>query len=163
MASYCPQCGEPLQEGFAFGKNRLVSPRCGYVHFEDPKVAVGVVVEIDGGIVLGQRGHEPQIGRWSFPSGYVDAGEVLEEAAVREVQEETGLEIRIDRLIGAYSRAGDRIVFIAYAGSVVGGELAAGEECLAVGVFPPDRLPDLAFPHDEAIIRAWADGRHAPR
>jgi ADP-ribose pyrophosphatase YjhB (NUDIX family) len=163
VADFCQQCGTRLGQAIAFGKTRSVCPNCGFVHFEDPKVAVGVIVEMDGGIVLGKRGHEPQLGLWSFPSGYVDAGEVLEEAAVREVQEETGLDVRIDRLIGAYSRAGDRIIFIAYAGSVVGGELCAGEECLEVGTFPPDALPEMAFPHDEAIIRAWREGRQDGR
>ena len=163
MAEFCQQCGTKLAPGVAFGKTRSVCPACAYVHFDDPKVAVGVVVEKDGGIVLGKRGHEPQIGRWSFPSGYVDAGEVLEEAAIREVQEETGLDIRIDRLIGAYSKPGDRIIFIAYAGTAVGGELVAGEECIDVAIFPPGALPDLAFPHDEAIIRAWSEGRQPIR
>ena len=54
-------------------------------------MAVGVIVELDGKIVLGRRAHEPKLGLWSFPSGYVDAGEVVEAAAVREVEEEVGL------------------------------------------------------------------------
>ncbi len=80
-------------------------------------------------------------------------------AAAREVVEETGLEVRIDRLLGAYSTAGERVIFIAYAGSVVGGALAAGEECIEVAAFAPDALPELAFPHDEAILRTWAASR----
>jgi 8-oxo-dGTP diphosphatase len=138
---------------------RQVCPNCGHVHFDDPKVAVGVVVERDGMIVLGRRNHEPHIGRWSFPSGYVDAGEVLEEAAIREVEEETGLQIQIDRLLGVYSIAGERTIFVAYAGSAIGGELEAGEECMEVRAFPPGNLPDLAFPLDGAVIAAWAEGR----
>ena len=140
---------------------RSVCPSCGYVHFEDPKVAVGVVVEMDGGIVLGKRNHEPKQGLWSFPSGFVDAGEELEEAARREVEEETGLKVSIDRLLGVYSTRGERVVFVAYAGSPVGGELVAGEECMEVATFPPDRLPEMAFPNDEAIMRAWFAGRDA--
>jgi ADP-ribose pyrophosphatase YjhB (NUDIX family) len=159
MATHCKECGAVLENGLAFGKRRQVCPNCGHVHFDDPKVAVGVVVEMDGGIVLGRRAHEPQIGRWSFPSGYVDAGEVLEDAAIREVEEETGLVVKIERLLGAYSRAGDPVVFIAYAGRATGGKLVAGEECYEVAVFPPGALPDLAFPNDAAVLKAWADGR----
>jgi len=161
MAAFCRECGAPLEQKLAFGKTRGVCPRCGYVDFEDPKVAVGVVVEMDGRIVLGKRNHEPKLGWWSFPSGFVDAGEVLEEAAAREVEEETGLQVRIDRLLGAYSRPGERVVFIAYAGTVVGGQMAAGEECMEVAAFPPDELPQLAFPNDEAILAAWRSGRGA--
>jgi ADP-ribose pyrophosphatase YjhB (NUDIX family) len=160
MAAFCRVCGCALEPREAFGKLRSVCPGCGYVHFEDPKVAVGVGVEMDGGIVLGKRNHEPQMYRWSFPSGFVDAGEVLEDAARREVEEETGLVVTIDRLLGAYSTPGQRVVFIAYAGRAVGGELAPGEECVEVRVFPPDALPELAFPNDGAILEAWAGGRN---
>ena len=160
-ARHCTDCGAVLEQREAFGRLRGVCPRCGHVHFEDPKVAVGVVVGKDGGIVLGKRAHEPNLGRWSFPSGFVDVGEVLEEAAVREVEEETGLKVRIDGLLGVYSTAGERTIFVAYAGSVVGGELAAGEECFEVASFDPDDLPPLAFPHDDTIVRAWLARRRA--
>jgi 8-oxo-dGTP diphosphatase len=99
------------------------------------------------------------LGRWSFPSGFVDAGEELEAAAVREVEEETGVMVRIDHLLGAYSRGGDRTVFIAYAGTAVGGELRSGDETFEVGAFAADELPELAFPHDRAILAAWQGSR----
>jgi 8-oxo-dGTP diphosphatase len=163
MPSYCAECGGPLERREAFGKMRLACSICKTVAFEDPKVAVGVVVEMDGGIVLGKRAHEPMMGAWSFPSGFVDSGEVLEDAAIREVEEETGLKVRLDRLIGVYSRAGERVVFVAYAGSPVGGKFEAGEECIDVKVFPPDALPELAFPNDAAILDAWRSGEGLPR
>ena len=159
MANFCPECGAGLEMREAFGKPRSVCPRCGRVHFDDPKVAVGVVVEKDGGIVLGKRNHDPKMGCWSFPSGFVDAGEVVEDAAVRECWEETGLEVSIDKLLGIYSTPGERVIFVAFAGTAVGGALEAGEECIEVGVFPPDALPDLAFPNDETIMAAWAAHR----
>jgi 8-oxo-dGTP diphosphatase len=159
MASFCRECGVHLQPQIAFGRVRGVCPDCGAVDFEDPKVAVGVVVELDGRIVLGKRNHEPKLGCWSFPSGFVDSGEVLEDAALREVEEETGLSVRLDRLLGVYSRKGERVVFVAYAGAVVGGSLSPGEECMEVASFAPDQLPELAFPNDAAILAAWASGR----
>jgi 8-oxo-dGTP diphosphatase len=159
MATYCRECGHALEQRPAFGKLRSVCPNCGYTHFEDPKVAVGVVVDMDGGIVLGKRNHEPKLGCWSFPSGFVDAGEVPEEAAIREVEEETGVRVSLDRLLGVYSSPGERVIFLAYAGHVIGGRLEAGDECTEVGVFPADRLPDLAFPNDAAILTAWSSGR----
>jgi 8-oxo-dGTP diphosphatase len=159
MASFCRECGVRLQPQRAFGRLRGVCPDCGAVDFEDPKVAVGVVVELDGRIVLGKRNHEPKLGCWSFPSGFVDSGEVLEDAALREVEEETGLSVRLERLLGVYSRKGERVVFVAYAGSVVGGSLSPGEECMEVASFAPDELPELAFPNDDAILAAWASGR----
>lgn len=114
-----------------------------------------MVAERDGRILLTRRGHEPMYGRWSFPSGFVDAGEVVESAAVREVEEETGAIVETTHLLGVYSTAGDPVIFVAYAAVVTGGTLRAGEESLEVGYFAPDALPELAFPHDPAIIAEW--------
>jgi ADP-ribose pyrophosphatase YjhB (NUDIX family) len=125
----------------------------------DPKLAAGVVVEHEGRVLLVRRNHEPMYGRWTFPSGFVDAGEVVEEAARREVREEAGVDVRIDRLLGVYSTAGEPVVFVAYAGSTIAGTPVAGEEALEVGLFAPDALPELAFEHDPAIIEAWRAGR----
>lgn len=158
MAMYCVECGGRLEGREAFGRLRDVCPSCGHVHFEDPKVAVGVVCELEGKILLVRRNHDPMAGEWSFPSGYVDAGERLEDAAIREVLEETGVSVRLLRLLGAFSTVGQRTIFIAYAGVVLGGELCAGDECSEVGTFDPGALPSLAFPHDDEIVRAWASG-----
>lgn len=156
-ALHCLRCGTALRRRIAFGQKRHVCPECGYVHFDDPKVAVGVVATRRGRLLLVRRDIEPHIGEWSFPSGYVDAGEVLEEAAIRETAEETGLRVRIDKLIGAYSAPGKRVVFLAYAGRVTGGRIQVGHECQDVRLFPLDALPPLAFEHDPAILRAWRE------
>ncbi|MFN8585441.1 MAG: NUDIX domain-containing protein [Dehalococcoidia bacterium] len=155
--AFCPVCGTALEADAGPG-GRPACPRCGFVRYDNPKVATGVVAECDGQILLVRRNHEPMLGRWSFPSGFVDAGEVVPEAAIREVFEETGVEVRIDRLLGVYSRHGDPVVFVAYAGSVTAGTPVAGPEAFEVGLFPPDALPDLAFPHDDAIVAAWRAG-----
>jgi len=156
--AYCPVCGAALEADTGPG-GRPACPQCGFVRYDNPKVATGVVAERDGLILLVRRNHEPMLGRWSFPSGFVDAGEVVSEAAVREAFEETGVEVRIERLLGVYSRRGDPVVFIAYAGAVGDGTPVAGPEAFEVGFFPPDALPDLAFPHDDEIVAAWRGGR----
>jgi ADP-ribose pyrophosphatase YjhB (NUDIX family) len=122
---------------------------------DEPKVGVGVLAERRGRLLLVRRNHEPKLGEWSFPSGFADAGEVLEEAAAREAKEETGLDVRIDRLLGVWSSRGERVIFIAYAGRVTRGRIEVGPECMDVRFFPPDALPPLAFSHDDAVVRAW--------
>ena len=167
-ARYCPRCGEaiePIEPSSTGPLARCAAPGCDYVQYRDPKVAAGVVATTPAGrILLVRRNHEPALGRWSFPSGYVDAGEVVEQAAAREVREEAGVEVRIDRLLGVYSEPGEAVIFVAYAGEVVGGEPAPGDEAFEVALFAPDELPDLPFSHDAAIIEAWRagarDGRH---
>jgi 8-oxo-dGTP diphosphatase len=154
-ARFCPRCGAPLDEANACRVD-------GYRWHPDPKVAVGALIEADGHLLLVQRNHDPGYGRWAFPSGFVDAGEVLEEAAAREVLEETGVEVTIERLIGAWSEPSSAVVFLAYAGSVTGGEAVAGDEALAVDWFPLDALPPLAFSHDGEIVETWRSGAGAP-
>jgi len=155
---YCPRCATVLVDGRGQG-GQPGCESCGYVSYSNPKVATGVVVDHGGGLLLVRRNHEPMYGRWSFPSGYVDGGEQVEAAAAREVLEETGIEVRIDRLLGVYSTAGHPVVFIAYAGTSLGGVPTASAESIAVEVFALDALPELAFPHDGAILDAWHAGR----
>ena len=80
----------------------------------------------------------PGIGLWSMPGGYVDRGEVVEEAGVREVLEETGLEVEVDQLVGLFSERGHPVIVAAFAAREVGGVLKAGLEALDVGFFSPD-------------------------
>ena len=97
----------------------------------------------------------PAIGRWAFPSGYVDRGEAVEDAAVREVREETGLDVRLNGFVGLYSSTGGPVVLAAYSAQVVGGELRPGGDAREAALFHPDELPPLPFPHDARILRDW--------
>ncbi|MCH7706444.1 MAG: NUDIX domain-containing protein [Chloroflexi bacterium] len=129
------------------------------VHFLDPKLVAGVIVEMDRKLVMIKRDLEPGMGLWTFPAGFVDRGEVVEEAAKREVREETGLEVEIRELVGVYSRDGDANILVVYAGKAAGGQLQAGEEVQEAGLFDPGLLPPLAFERDDAIIQRWLEGK----
>jgi 8-oxo-dGTP diphosphatase len=159
MPNFCSACGARLEERPAFGKVRPVCPACGQVHFEDPKVAVGVVAEREGQILLTRRNHEPKMGCWSFPSGFVDAYENVVEAAVREAFEETGIRVTVGPLLGVYQEPGSRVIYLAFAAEAGPGEPVCGEECMEVRFFPADALPELAFHHDAAILAAWRRSR----
>lgn len=152
---FCPSCGGGLRPTDVEGHQRPVCTACGFVYYLDPKVAVAVIVPRGDGIVLGRRAIDPGMGAWSFPSGYVDRGEVVEEAAVREVAEETGLSVAIEGLVGLYSTAGEPVILAVFAARVLGGQLVAGSEMSEVAIFPPDRLPPMAFAHDRRIIADW--------
>ncbi len=160
MASFCSACGAALELREAFGRVRPVCPVCGQVYFDDPKVAVGVVAARDGHILLTRRNHEPKMGCWSFPSGYVDAFEDVVAAAAREAWEETGIVVEVGPLLGVFQEPGSRVIFLAFAGSAGPGAPAPGDECMDVRFFPVDDLPELGFMHDQAIIAAW-QMRHA--
>jgi 8-oxo-dGTP diphosphatase len=156
---YCPNCGSQLASRVMHGLSRPACSNCQFVHYAGPKVAVGVVISRDGRILLSRRAIDPGKGRWSFPSGYVDLGETTASAAVREVKEETGFDVRLDGLIGVYSNASRPVVFIVYGGEVVGGSPAVCDEVEEVGLFSDIDLPPLAFEHDREIVGDWQQWR----
>ncbi len=140
--------------------SRLVctNDTCAFVFYLDPKVAVGTIIAgPDGRIVLVRRAIEPGYGKWVFPGGYVDRGEEVMMAALREAREEAGLEVRIDRLIGIYSYAGRTPIIIVYAATMIGGELAVDEEGLEAQWFEASAIPweDLAFASTREALRAY--------
>jgi 8-oxo-dGTP diphosphatase len=109
-----------------------------------PLVGVGVVLVEEGRILLVERGHEPSKGLWAVPGGKVDLGETLRDAAVREVAEETGLEVEIGEVIwvGEHISKHGHIVLIDFLGSVVGGELTAGDDAERAEWVPLRRAVD---------------------
>jgi len=156
---FCPRCGNPLDSRvLKVGEPpRLVCQTCEFVFFLDPKIATGVVFSHDGGILLVQRAIHPSYGKWVFPGGYVDRGETLEAAALREVQEESGLVVRLTRLLGVYSFPGNPVIVVAYTGDVTGGSLKMDDESLAIRSFPPSEIPwdQLAFPSTVQVLRDY--------
>lgn len=159
---FCSQCGQPLGEREVEGKRRPACPACGFVVFHDPKLAVALVIARDGALLLGQRGpNASAAGKWSFPAGFVDRGERVEDAAAREAREETGLDVRLDRLIGLYSARGNPVVLAVYAATVTGGALRAADDLTALAYFPLDALPEPAFLHDRQIVADWLAWRGA--
>jgi ADP-ribose pyrophosphatase YjhB (NUDIX family)/ribonuclease HI len=155
---YCQRCGARTVERMVDHRPRPVCPRCGWTLFLDPKVAVAAVIERDGGILLVRRAIDPGLGKWSFPAGFVDRGEEVRSALVREVREETGLGSELERLVGVYSEAGSPVVLIVFAARAAG-EPRPGDEASELRVFRPDDLPELAFDHDRRIVADWQSGR----
>jgi ADP-ribose pyrophosphatase YjhB (NUDIX family) len=159
---FCPVCGSPFEPRvLRVGEPpRLVctSGACGFVFYLDPKVAVGTIItRPDGHVVLVRRAIEPGYGKWVFPGGYVDRGEEVMLAAIREAREEAGLDVRIDRLVGIYSYAGRTPIIIVYAATLLGGELAVDEEGLEARWFEPHAIPweELAFLSTREALSAY--------
>lgn len=152
-AAHCQRCGGMTIEQWVDGRMRPVCADCGSVTYLDPKLAVAVVLQRDGRVLMGRRGTGARAaGKWSFPAGFVERGEVVEAAAVREVREETGLTIELGPLIGLLSSPGEIVVLAVYAGTIVAGEPHPGDDLTELDWFAPNALPELAFPHDQEII-----------
>jgi 8-oxo-dGTP diphosphatase len=156
-AWFCERCGGPLAWGVVEGKDHQACGNCGWVVYVDPKVAAGVILALNGEIVLLKRGIPPSIGKWVFPGGYVDAGEPTGEAAAREALEEVGLKVEIEELVGVYSYQGNRVILVVYSGHAVGGTLEGNFECQDVQTFPLDEIPwdELAFESTQAAVADW--------
>lgn len=152
---YCPRCGQAVHFEFRYGQERPVCAACGWIHFADPKVAVAVLVEQEGKILLVQRANEPFRGLWTLPAGFVNAGEDPAAAAVRECLEETGLVVEITGLIEIVSgrehpRGSDFVIF--YTGQFADGQLRAADDAAAADWFERGKLPELAFKSTAHIL-----------
>jgi 8-oxo-dGTP diphosphatase len=153
--NFCLQCGGPMETRELYGRERAVCPTCGYIHFRNPTPVAGCVVEHDGQIVLVRRGIEPGRGMWGIPAGFMEWGETAEEGAMRETAEETGLTVRIERLLGVYSFVtpyGSGVI-IFYVATAISGVLLAGDDAEQAATFAPGAWPDAsAFPtHRQAL------------
>ncbi len=158
MTHYCVNCGIPLVERVIEGRPHEACPNCSFVLWRDPKVVTMVVVEAEGGVLLGRRAIEPGYGLWCLPGGFVNHDEHPAAAAVRECLEEVQAAVEIIRLLGVLhipKVEAPSMVGIAYSARTLPGERPApGEEMLELGVFKLDRLPELAFAsHHEVLTR----------
>jgi ADP-ribose pyrophosphatase YjhB (NUDIX family) len=164
---FCPRCGGALERRLlkTTEPERLVCTRCGFVFYLDPKIAVGTIIRTaDARLVLVKRAIDPGYGKWVFPGGYVDRGETLPAAAVREAREECGLEVRLDGLVNIYSYAGRAPIIVVYAATAVGGTLCADEECLETAEFDTSAIPwdALAFRSTHEGLRDYLAGLRHP-
>jgi 8-oxo-dGTP diphosphatase len=143
-ARFCPRCTAPATIDFP---RSLACPTCGYQAFSNPSPVAGAIpIEPDGRIWLLKRGFEPAKGLWTFPGGFVDLGESVEEAARREAREEIGIDVELKSLVGVYSRSDQRVVLIVYAAEP-NGVPQGSDEATEVVLYAPDELPwdRLAF------------------
>jgi ADP-ribose pyrophosphatase YjhB (NUDIX family) len=158
---YCPVCGEPLTRRRVEGRDRPFCEACDRTFFQDPKVAAAVFALREGEVLLVQRVHTPERGKWTLPAGFVDDGEDPERAARRECLEETGLQVEVTRLVdvlfGKEHSRGASIVIV-YAGSLGGGKPIPGRDVGAVQFFGPEELPPLAFDATKEILDRWRRG-----
>jgi ADP-ribose pyrophosphatase YjhB (NUDIX family) len=157
---FCPTCAAPLETRLLKDGDppRLVCTGCRQILYLDPKVAVGTIIRTgDDRLVLVRRAIEPGYGLWVFPGGYVDRGEAVTGAAIREAREEAGLDVELQGLVNIYSYGERSLIVIVYAARAIGGELCSDEECLEARLFRADEIPwdRLAFPSTSQALRDY--------
>ena len=156
---FCPRCRSslaPRETGLGCGE-------CGFVAYPNPALAACALVERDGRLLLVRRAREPELGKWDVPGGFVDEGEVPEDAVRRELREETGLAVEVGELFGVWTDWYGDAPDAAYNVALVWRAAAAGDPEPADDVsearwFGPDDLPaadELAFTSVALIVDAW--------
>jgi ADP-ribose pyrophosphatase YjhB (NUDIX family) len=160
---YCPLCGEELTLKEKGGKQRPTCPSCGFVQFRNPFPGVVVLIEKEEAVLLGRRRGGFGAGTWGLPQGYIESDEDFLTAAIREVKEETGLDVEIRSIINVVSNllsAELQTLAIVLLAAVAGGELCAGDDLEALEWVPlAGPLPAMAFEADEWIIDRYRTKR----
>jgi 8-oxo-dGTP diphosphatase len=158
---FCSACGAAAVERQIDGYLRNVCTGCSKVLYRNPAPAAGCLIERDGAVVLVRRKFEPYMGCWHIPSGFVEYGEDVEDAARREVLEETGLVVDLGPVFRVYSYFDDprqHGIIILYRAVVVGGVLEAGDDAAEAAFFPWNAPPpeeQIGFATHRRALQEW--------
>jgi ADP-ribose pyrophosphatase YjhB (NUDIX family) len=160
---FCPSCGYSWDKPEATARigRHILCKYCDFILYQDPKVAVCVIISTNGKVIMIKRSLPTENGVWAIPGGFVDAAESVEAAAVREVKEEVLLDVAITRLIGVYSEEGNPVVLIVYEGKIEDGQPGCGAETLEVALFDYESIPwkDLSFPANYEALMDYFSNR----
>lgn len=155
---FCPLCAGPLVREAVPPDQReqAVCSACRFVFYLNPKVVAGTIPDEDGRVLLTRRAMNPGRGLWTFPGGFVDFGETVGDAAVRETLEETGLHVELTALHNVYSYPAAPVVVV-YRARVTGGTLTPCVENDQLEWRRPGEIPwdALAFASTREALREW--------
>lgn len=159
-ASFCLVCGQPMERAVPEGDDRRrdICRNCGYIHYRNPKLVAGAIVESGGGILMCRRAIEPAYGKWTLPAGFLENGETVAECACRETWEEA--RARMEKL-EPYAMASlpeiSQVYFIFRASLV--GSFAPGRESLETVLMEPAKIPweELAFTSIRTVLHHYLE------
>ncbi len=153
---YCPHCATPFVLREIHSDERMICPSCNFIFWQNPVVGVAVIVMDGGCIILGRRARGIYKGDWCIPCGYVEYDEDVRDAARREFQEETGLDVAVGDVYTVHSNfhnADMHSVGIWFRGTIIGGALRAADDLDEVAYISLDAIPaNLAFPTDRLVL-----------
>jgi ADP-ribose pyrophosphatase YjhB (NUDIX family) len=153
---FCPWCGAKLIEAIIDSRTRKRCPDCDFVHYRNPIPAAGAIIENNGSILLVKRKYPPYVGDWCFPAGFMEYGESPERCCIRELKEETGLDVKLRQCFRVYAGDDDprsKAVLILYLVESYDGELNPGDDASETRYFAENEMPNnIAFKsHRQAI------------
>lgn len=159
LIKFCHFCGERLGEKFVEGRTRKYCDGCQQPIYENPVPAACVILINDQEkVLLGKRSVEPKTGYWCLPGGFVELGETTETAALRELEEETGLSGKIELLMGVATDSNPHYHTVQITGYLVRhytGTPVACDDVSDVAFFSYEDLPEIAFESHKVFIRNY--------
>ena len=163
--NFCSRCGARLRTGEIPGEDRerLACDACGYIAYVNPRLVVTAIPVTDAGeVVLLRRGIEPAYGSWAQPGGFLEVDETVNQAAIRETFEETGLVVEPGEIVGLYSRLEAAVVAVVFEATIIGGTARTSAEALEVRAFAPDAIPwsGIELMTSRWALRDWVRLRH---
>ncbi len=163
--NFCTRCGGPLRFGDVPGeeRQRLACANCGHVAYVNPRLVVTTLPITEAGeIVLIRRGIEPGRGSWAQPGGFLEVDETVNQGAIRETLEETGLLVEPGEIVGLYTRLEANVVTVVFEARITGGTAKPTPEATEVVAFAPESIPwpEIAFKTTVWALRDWIDLRH---
>ncbi len=165
--NFCSHCGNPVELRVPPGDHlpRFVCPHCGTIHYENPKIIAGCVPDHEGRVLLCRRAIEPRLGYWTFPAGFMELGESVQQAAARESLEEAQAHVRVGSLLAIVLVREAKQVHMFFRAILPKAEFDVAPESLEVALFAEDDIPwtEIAFPSIEFALRMYFSDRAAGR
>jgi ADP-ribose pyrophosphatase YjhB (NUDIX family) len=162
---FCPSCGKLTANLVPEGdhRTRVVCTSCGAIHYQNPRIVAGCIVECQGKILLCRRAIEPRRGYWTNPAGFMEIGETLIEAAARETREEALAEVTMGSMLSVVNVLRPAQVHIFFRAALPEPRFGAGAESLEVQLFDESALPwdEMAFPSSIYSLERYLADRRA--
>ena len=162
---FCGQCGASLERRIPAGDNRerLVCTACAAVHYQNPKIVAGCIVEWEDCVLLCKRAIEPRYGLWTLPGGFMENGDTAVEAAMRETMEEASARVDVIGLHTVLSIPHANQVYLMFRARLLEPAFSATHESLEVALIEESAVPwqQLAFPTILHTLRFYFADRNA--
>lgn len=161
---FCSACGQTVESTIPAGdqRPRFVCASCGTIHYENPRIIAGCIPEWEGKILLCRRAIAPRLGFWTFPAGFLENGEAVQEGAAREAVEEALANVAIGSLVSVVNVLRSHQVHMTFRAHLLDLNFGVGEESLEVGLYEESEIPwsDIAFLSVDFALRCFfADRR----
>jgi ADP-ribose pyrophosphatase YjhB (NUDIX family) len=157
--NFCSECGKSVVHRIPEGDNlpRFICEHCDIIHYQNPKLVVGCLPVWKDQILLCKRAIEPSYGLWTLPAGFMENQESLEEAGLRESQEEANANLEIEDIYSVISLPHINQIYVLYRAKLLDLDFYAGIESLEVQLFNEEDIPwdKLAFKTIERTLRQF--------